>query len=280
MDYKKKIGILLAYLFLMGFVIYTILPLAWMGSLSLKPVEEFFLTQKTFIPQNPTLGHYITLLTDSMFPRWMLNTVIVAGGGAGLSVVAASMAGYAFAFYEFKGKHILFLLAMSAIMVPIYILAVPWFLMFSELGLLNSYICLILPWGSWVFALFFMRVYIKSAVNPEVLEAARIDGASELSIFFRIVLPIVVPALVALSIVVFTQAFNSVFWPMVAMREPEMYTLPVGMATWKVSAGSAAQAAKWGLAVTGPLVSITPMLALFILFKDKFTKGLHLRPKG
>jgi len=286
-DLHKNIGLLLCYLFLIGFVIYTLTPVIWLGSLSIKPISEFFQTSKSFIPLNPTLEHYYNLFFKSDFLRWMLNSLIVAGGSAALTIVVASMAGYAFAFYKFRGKETLFMIALSSVMVPAYVLIIPWFLMFRTLGLINTYLALILPWGASMFSLFFMRVYIRSSVHPEILEAARVDGASERSVFFRIVMPIIVPGIATLAIVVFTMAFNDYFWPMIAMRSPDMYTLPVGMAQWPISAGggsmgpTGAAAIRWGLAVTGPLVSIIPMLILFILFRDKFTKGLTLgAPKG
>lgn len=279
-DLQRKIGLPLCYLFLIGFAIYTLVPVLWLGSLSVKPVGEYFQMEKSFIPQNPTLEHYNALFFESPFPKWMLNSLVVSGSAAAFTILIASMAGYAFAFYKFRGKETLFLIALSSIMVPSYILVIPWFLTFSHFGLINNYLALIIPWGAWVFALFFMRVYIRGAIHPEILEAARVDGASERSIFFKIVMPIIIPGIATLAIVVFTMAFNDFFWPLVAMRNPDMYTLPVGMAQWQLSAGGP-QEIQWGLAVAGPLVSVLPMLMLFILFREKFTKGLTLgAPKG
>lgn len=205
----------------------------------------------------------------------MLNSLIVSGSATVLVVIVSSMGGFAFAFYRFRGKETLFFLALSSVTIPGFTLVIPLFLTFSALHVIDTYLAVILPWGAWVFALFFMRVYIRSNIHPEIIDAARIDGASELTLFFRIVMPMIIPAVAVLAVMAFTQAFNDFFWPLIALRTPNMYTLPVGMSEWTLSnVVGQSQNVQWGLSVTGPLVSMIPMLVLFILMRKQFTKGL------
>ena len=281
-DLQGKIGIPLCYLFLILFVLFTVVPIIWLGLLTVKPLEEFH-SLKIF-PEALTSEHYGKLLFGTLFPRWMFNSIIVSSGYATVSVLVAAMAGYAFAFYKFRGKETLFLLILSAMVIPPFTLVIPWYVMFRQflnfpplIGI-NTYLAVILPGTASAFGLFFMRVYIKSAVHPEILEAARVDGASEHSIFFKMVVPIIFPGIATMFILAFTIAFNNFFWPLIALSG-DMATLPVGMAAWAQLVVGAAP--RWGILVAGSLISMIPMLIVFIFFQKKYITGLTFGiPKG
>jgi multiple sugar transport system permease protein len=280
-DLWGKIRRSLAYLILIIFVIYALLPIIWGVSLSFKPPEEFFTSEIIWISKTPTLDHYYALFFGTLFPRWMSNSLFVSSCYALLVVLISSMAGYAFAFHTFRGKNTLFFMALLSLMVPSYLFVIPWYLMLHQVNLLNTYVALILPGAATGFSLFFMRVYIRGAVHPDFLEAARVDGASELSVFFKIVFPIIAPGTATLFIMAFTLSFNSFLWPMMAMQSPEMFTIPVGMASWVFVPTGVSANTYWANLYTGSVVSIVPVLIIFIVAQKRFVGGLVLgAPKG
>lgn len=273
-DIQLIAGLVFAYLFIVGVIIYTVTPIYRIFTLSIKPVGAWFSTQVELIPKEITFVNYRTLLS-TRFPRWILNSVIVSSSSTALTILVTSMAGFAFAFYDFKAKEKIFLLVLSSMFVPAVLSAIPNFIIFSGLKLINTYFALIFPGVAGAFGLFFMRGYIRGAVPMEILDSARVDGASEIAIFFRIVLPIIKPGIAALAITSFTGSYNDFFWPLIALSKSDMYTVQLGLAIAQ-GAVAAGGGPNWDILVAGTIVSVLPILALFVLAQKYFVEGLTM----
>ena len=223
-----------AVLTLLG--ITMIIPLLWMLSTSLKPASEIIFPN--FFPNNPTFSNYAYVIQDTQLPRWYLNSIIVAVISTISVAFFDSLAGYVFAKYEFPGKRIIFLVFLSSLMVPTEMLIIPWFVM-SANPITES---LPLIGGSWIdtywgiafpgiitaTGIFLMRQFMQS-VPDELLDAGRIDGVSEFGLFWRIAVPLSLPAIGALCIFNFLGNWNAFIWPLIITSKREMMTLPVGI---------------------------------------------------
>ena len=247
-----------------------LLPFIWMVSTSFKPSSEIYVFPPRWIPKNPTLKNYVDLFSSINFGRPFLNTVIVAFSITFLSVLLSSMAGYAFAKFRFKGRDKLFFLILATLMVPGQMTMIPVFLLLRYLGLLNTYTGLILPGAVSVFNIFFMRQFIITIPN-DLIEAARIDGARESYIFFKIILPLSKPALTTISIFTFTGSWNSFLWPLIIAQDERMYTLPVAVS---VLAGQYGE--NIAIQMAGSCIVITPILVFFLFAQRYFIKGIAL----
>ena len=247
-----------------------LLPFMWMVSTSFKPSSEIYVFPPRWIPKNPTLKNYVDLFSSINFGRPFLNTVIVASSITFLSVLLSSMAGYAFAKFRFKGRDKLFFLILATLMVPGQMTMIPVFLLLRYLGLLNTYTGLILPGAVSVFNIFFMRQFIITIPN-DLIEAARIDGARESYIFFKIILPLSKPALTTISIFTFTGSWNSFLWPLIIAQDERMYTLPVAVS---VLAGQYGE--NIAIQMAGSCIVITPILIFFLFAQRYFIKGIAL----
>ncbi len=247
-----------------------LLPFIWMVSTSFKPSSEIYVFPPRWIPKNPTLKNYVDLFSSINFGRPFLNTVIVASSITFLSVLLSSMAGYAFAKFRFKGRDKLFFLILTTLMVPGQMTMIPVFLLLRYLGLLNTYTGLILPSAVSVFNIFFMRQFIITIPN-DLIEAARIDGARESYIFFKIILPLSKPALTTISIFTFTGSWNSFLWPLIVAQDERMYTLPVAVS---VLAGQYGE--NIAIQMAGSCIVITPILIFFLFAQRYFIKGIAL----
>ena len=247
-----------------------LLPFMWMVSTSFKPSSEIYVFPPRWIPKNPTLKNYVDLFSSINFGRPFLNTVIVASSITFLSVLLSSMAGYAFAKFRFKGRDKLFFLILATLMVPGQMTMIPVFLLLRYLGLLNTYTGLILPGAVSVFNIFFMRQFIMTIPN-DLIEAARIDGARESYIFFKIILPLSKPALTTISIFTFTGSWNSFLWPLIIAQDERMYTLPVAVS---VLAGQYGE--NIAIQMAGSCIVITPILVFFLFAQRYFIKGIAL----
>ena len=247
-----------------------LLPFIWMVSTSFKTNDEIYVFPPRWIPKHPTLKNYIDLFSSINFGRPFLNTVIVASSITFLSVLLSSMAGYAFAKFKFRGRDKLFFMILATLMVPGQMTMIPVFLLLRYLGLLNTYTGLILPGAVSVFNIFFMRQFIMTIPN-DLIEAARIDGARESYIFFKIILPLSKPALTTISIFTFTGSWNSFLWPLIIAQDERMYTLPVAVS---VLAGQYGE--NIAIQMAGSCVVITPILIFFLFAQRYFIKGIAL----
>jgi len=260
---------IIGLIFVFATAVLFLFPLYWMITGSLKgPISTLKVPPELF-PTAPTLLNYQQLF--SRFPawRWMFNSCLVAGGTTLLTLLFASMSGYAFGKKQFLGKRVLFVILLSTMMMPQQVILIPLFLQMKRLGLMNSYPGMILPLVAWPFGMFLIRQFMPSIPN-ELIDAARIDGATEIGIYSRIILPLSKPALGALGIFTFMQAWNDYLWQLIIINDSRMLTLPVAIST----VTRAENFANLGLMMTGATFAFVPMFVIFMIFQDYFVKGL------
>ncbi len=248
------------------------MPLIWMISSSFKPLDEIYAYPPTLIPEEFTTKNYTRLVTDWPFFSWYGNSLIIAVIGTLTVLFFTSLAGYAFAKYRFRGSKILFVLLLASTMIPFQLILVPLFILMSKLGWANSYLALIIPFMAPALGIFLMRQFMMS-IPSELIEAARIDGASEFGIYWRVMLPLARPALAAQAVLTFLGSWNSFLWPLSILHTKEFMTLPVGMSTMigSVTAGSEPPVGATMAAAT--LVSI-PVILVFIAVQKQYVAGL------
>jgi multiple sugar transport system permease protein len=231
--------------------------------LSFKPNDVLMRSTGGLVFPPFTLKNYTDILNSSAVFGWMLNSAIVALGQMALTLILASLAGYGFARTNFPGKKPLFVLTLVALAVPEQAIIVPLHTMFASLDLHNTYIALIAPRLAFPFGVLLMTQYFR-AISPEIEEAALLDNASRLKIFFRIVLPLSIPAQATLGIYTFLHAWNDYFWPLVSATRPEMYTLTVGLASMQTNF---AQTEGLGFLMAQAVFAGLPVLVLYLFFQ-------------
>jgi multiple sugar transport system permease protein len=249
-----------------------VVPLLWMLSTSLKPVEEIVLPN--FLPTNATFGNYDFVLTETELPRWYLNSLIVAVMSTISVAFFDSLAGYVFAKYQFPGKRIVFVVFLSSLMVPTEMLIIPWFIMSADpiigSSWIDTYWGIAFPGMITATGIFLMRQFMQG-VPDELLDAGRIDGVSEFGLFWRIAVPLSLPAIGALCIFNFLGNWNAFIWPLIITSKREMMTLPVGIQFFSTESGS-----NWHLIMTGASLSLIPLLLVVIIFQRYIIEGVAL----
>ncbi len=257
------------YLLLTLGILLMIGPFLWMLLGSLKPEAEFLVSPPTFLPKDPTADNYVRLFDKLDFPRFFFNSSLIALVVTIGNVLFCPMLGYALAKLQWRGKGVIMGLVLATLMVPAGITLIPNFVLMSNLGLVNTYPGLILPFLVGPFGVFLTRQFMYG-IPDELLEAARIDGANEWRIFWQVVLPITVPVLATLGILTFLGSWNSFIYPLVMAQEPNMYTLPVALATF----ATGQHQADYGMLMAGSVVLVLPVLIIFILFQRWITEGI------
>jgi multiple sugar transport system permease protein len=257
------------YLLLILGLVLLVGPFAWMVLGSFKPQAEFLRLPPTWLPEAPTLGNYERLLERLDFPRFFLNSTIVAAAVTAGNLVFAPMLGWALAKLEFRGKRVLLLLVLATLMLPASATLIPLFILMSSLGLVNTYPGLILPFLAGPLGVFLTRQFF-SGLPTELIEAARIDGASERTIFWRIAMPLATPVLATLGILTFLASWNGFLYPLVMAQEPDMYTLPVALATFATGQFQADH----GMLMAGSVILVLPVLVVFVLMQRWITEGV------
>ncbi|PNR97002.1 carbohydrate ABC transporter permease [Petrotoga sp. 9PWA.NaAc.5.4] len=268
---KRKISPIeqiIVHAVLIIWLLISVIPFIWMVSTSFKGPGEIFIFPPRWIPKSPTFQNYIDLFQKVNFGRPFLNSVIVSLSTTFLSVLIATMAGYGFAKFHFKNKNILFLVILGTIMVPGQITMIPIFLLLTQLNLLNTYWGLILPAIANAFNIFFMRQFI-SGIPDELIEAAKMDGAHEGWIFFRVILPLAKPAMAAITIFTFTGSWNNFLWPLIIATDESMYTLPVAIS---ILGGQYTE--NIAMQMAGSVIVILPLIIVFLFTQRYFIKGI------
>jgi multiple sugar transport system permease protein len=248
-----------------------IAPFLWMALSAFKSEKDLGATPTVWIPDDWTLIHFEKLVRLLDVGAHFFNSTLVAVLVTACNLVFCSMLGYALAKLNFAGKRPVFALVMCALMVPGNLMLMPMFVMVSKMGLIDSYAALILPFAAGAFGVFLMRQFM-TAIPDELLEAARIDGAGEWFIFWRIAMPLVKPALATLAIFTFLQSWNNFLWPLVATNDPGKYTLPVALATFAIDPTKTNGSN--GVLMAGAFLVVLPVLLVFILLQRYFTQGI------
>jgi ABC-type glycerol-3-phosphate transport system permease component len=256
------------YALLAGAGLFMVFPFAWMAVSSLKPFSEIF-AGDTFLPAAPTLDNYRNLFGRYDVARAIWNSTFIAVVFTVLSTVLCSLGGYAFAKFTFPGRRWLFGFILATLAIPFAVLLVPLFLvMRNVLHWIDTPWPLIVPWAANAFGIFFMRQYLTD-LPDEMLDQARVDGASELTIFVRIVLPTSLPGLASLATIFFIARWNDFLWPLAVLTSPENQTLPLLLNSLRGAPGRTA----FDLLMAGSVVSLLPVLVLFLVFQRWVVAG-------
>ncbi len=260
---------ILLYLGLLSYAVITFLPFAWALSASLKSLQEIIIGGMNFIPHHFTLDNYKNIfLKEPLFGRWLLNSIFVAICTTGFNILFNSMAGYALARIRFPGNKIWFFLILAVLMIPGQITLIPSFLILKNLGWLNSYQGLIIPNAVNATFIFMMRQFFMN-FPKELEEAAALDGLSRWEMFLTIVLPLAKPALAAQAIFIFMGAWNNFLMPLIVLSDKEMFTLPLGLNTFKGQYIS-----YWNYIMAASMVLTLPALAIYAFFNRYFIQGV------
>ncbi|MGM0839972.1 MAG: carbohydrate ABC transporter permease [Bacillota bacterium] len=266
---KKTFSKRLLYIVLIGYAITTLIPFLWALSSSFKTLEEIISGTMNFIPKNFTLDNYKQIFIEQeLFPRWLFNSLFIAVIGTALNIIFNSMSGYALARLSFPGKKALFIMILAVLMIPAQVTMIPNYLILKEIGWLNSYQGMIVPAMINATFIFMMRQFFVN-FPKELEEAAQIDGLSRFGIFFKVVLPLAKPALAAQAIFVFMGFWNNFMTPLIVMTDTEMYTLPLGLNTFKGQYVS-----YWNYIMAASMVFTLPVLLLYAFFNRYFIKGI------
>jgi multiple sugar transport system permease protein len=286
----------IAYVVLVPGAILFVAPFAWLISASFQPIGDIFSWPPQWIPENPTIDGYQTFLfgkegtgglEDEASPgalRWFLNSAFVATSVTVLQLFFNSLAAYVFAKRKFPGRDAIFLVFLATMMVPPQVTIIPNYLVLQHVpffggndmfgegghGMLDSYWGLILPGCVSAFGIFLLRQYMKS-IPDDLLDAARMDGASEFRIFRQVVLPLCRPALAATGIFTFMAAWEDFFWPLIIISDPDLYTAPLGLALFVVK-----NRTSWEVLMAGSVIATLPMIVVFIIFQRQFIQGIAL----
>ena len=265
MNFKNsRIQTLVIYGILGAIAIVMLFPLLWLISTALKsPTENIWQSPPQLLPNQPTLENFSKVWQSLPFGTYLYNSIFVSVLTVGLNLLFCSLAAYPLARLSFLGKNGIFIAIVSTIMIPFQIVMIPLYILTVQLGLRNSYLGIIFPSLASAFGIFLLRQALMS-VPKEIEEAARLDGSSELGLWWHIMLPAIRPALITLAIFVFIGAWSDFLWPLIVIQDESLYTLPLGVAKL---AGTFSL--DWRLVAAGSVISITPVLVLF-LFLQKY----------
>ena len=260
---------ILLYLVLALYAVFTLIPFLWAFSASFKPLSEIVGGEPNFFPRHFTLDNYKQIfLQEPLFFRWLLNSVIVATSITVANLLFNSMAGYALARLNFTGRRFWFLLILAVLAVPVQITLIPTFLILKAFGWLNSYEGMIVPGMVNATFIFMMRQFFVNFPR-ELEEAAALDGLTTFGIFRHIVLPLAKPALAAQAIFVFMNSWNNFLLPVVILFDPEMFTLPLGLNTFKGQYIS-----YWNYIMAASMVFTLPVLIIYSFFNRYFIQSV------
>ncbi|MDZ8065802.1 MAG: carbohydrate ABC transporter permease [Nostoc sp. DedQUE08] len=259
---KSRSQNLLMYALLGAIALLMLFPLLWLISTSLKsPTENIFQSPPQLLPSQPTLNNFSSVWNSLPFGQYLYNSTLVSVLTVGLNLLFCALAAYPLARLSFVGRDWIFVAIVSTIMIPFQIVMIPLYILTVQMGLRNTYLGMIFPSLASAFGIFLLRQAFMS-VPKEIEEAARMDGSSELGLWWHIMLPAVRPALVTLAIFVFIGAWSDFLWPLIVIQDENLYTLPLGVAKL---AGTFSL--DWRLVAAGSVIAIAPVLLLFLFLQ-------------
>lgn len=261
---------ILGYAVLILCAISMLLPFFWMVSASFMTNEEVFSYPIKFLPSKIDFFNYVNVFQSMPLARYFLNSLFVSIITTIGQVVISSMAGYAFARFEFRGKEILFIIILMSMMIPPQVNIIPLFYVMRELGWIDTYQALILPGFFGGFGIFLMRQWFAK-LPKSVEEAAKIDGSNNFEIFFKVAMPLALPAVITLAVFTFVTSWNSFMWPLIVTNSDSMRTLPVALAAFK---GSYREIVVWGELMACSVISVIPVVGVFLLGRKYFINDL------
>lgn len=269
---RSNSGRILLYVLITAGCLLTLLPFVWMFLGSFKTSMEIISIPPTLWPKTPTLANFRTILTDPSIPllRFYGNSIFVSVMIVTLVLFTSSLAGFIFAKYEFFGKNVLFAFILATLMIPFQVLMIPAYLILVRLGLIDSLWGLVVPGATSAFGIFLMRQFISGLPN-ELLDAARIDGASEWGIYWNVILPQIGPALATLGILQFMGTWNAYLWPLVVITTHEKRTLPIVLTWYNSQHGS-----RYDLTMAASVLVVVPILIVYTIFQRWIVQGFTL----
>jgi len=257
------------HLFLLPLAVVMLLPLVWMVVTSLETEAQTFHFPPILWPGTLRFGNYVDVIRQSAFGTWFWNTTVVTVAIVASNLVLCTLAAYAFARIRFLGRGLVYFVLLATLMVPLQVVLIPTFLIVKDLGLIDRLGALIVPHLASVFGIFLLTQFFRT-LPIELEEAARIDGASRLSILLRIVVPLSLPALATLAVIQFMWTWNEFLWPLVTiLSNQDAFTLQLGLATFQ-----GAHQAQWHYVAAANIMSMLPMLVLFLLAQRYFVRGI------
>ena len=265
---RKPVLCALRYLFIILVTAVFLFPFYWMFATAVKPVSEIFAYPPTWIPSQFHFENFLTVMKENDFATYFKNSAIVTFCATVITVVINLLAGYAFAKYRFKGREFFFLVVLSTLMIPVQVTMIPNYIIVSRLHLLNNYLGLIFPPCAEAFGLFLSRQFMSELPN-ELIEAARIDGATEFGIFWKIILPNVKSLISVLVIFTVMWRWNDFQWPLIILSDSKMYTVQIGLAMLNGSLYI-----NWNMVMSASLITILPVLIVFLIFQKQFVQGI------
>ncbi|UAL49462.1 carbohydrate ABC transporter permease [Sutcliffiella horikoshii] len=262
---------MISYSILILWVIITIIPLYWMLISSFRDTTVSVSFKPEWFPSEVTLATYIRFLTETDALRWLFNSIFVSSVLTLSNVIFSSLAGYAFAKLRFPGRNTIFWLLLGTMMIPAQVTLIPVYIMIVNVfGLVDTYLAIMLPMFTVVGNIFLMKQYM-STLPTTLIQAARIDGCSEIGIFRKIILPISKPGVAVLAIFTFVSTWNEFFWPFLVTQSSSMRTIQVGLASFKFQ-----DATDYGAMMAGSMLAALPMFILFFALQRYFLQGITI----
>ncbi len=269
MSFNLNLGRSLSLLLLVLGAAIILLPFVWMLSLAFKPQDEVFTATIQLLPSSLEWRNFVVALTETDVPRYLLNGLIVVFGILFFQILFCVPCAFALAQRSFRGRSVVFAMVLAALLVPFHVTAIPIFLGFAQIGILNSYWALIVPFIPTAFGIFLFRQFL-SQVPAELFDAARVDGLSETAIVWRIAFPMALPAATAFAIFSITAHWNDLFWPLIATTDPNLATPPRGILFFRdEESGNDV-----GALMAATVIITAPLVIAFLFAQRKFTQGL------
>ncbi|GAB1441966.1 carbohydrate ABC transporter permease [Ignavibacteriales bacterium] len=260
--------LLYGFLIITGFL--TLAPFIWMLSASFMLDGHASVFPPRFFPDEFTFTQYETLFSRLDVSRNLINSVLISTMVTVVSLIFNSMAGFAFAKYRFRGKDTIFKMLLSSMVIPSQVTMLPLFLMLKEFGFLNTYMAILVPGLANVFGIFLIRQYVM-AIPDSLIESARIDGATDFQIYYKIIVPLAMPVMVTLAIFTFMGTWNDFLWPLIVLNDSSMYTLPVALANLMGEHTKDPE-----LMMAGSVITILPVMMLFLVLQKYYIKGIMM----
>ena len=266
---KRILTDIFLYAVLILISLFMILPFVWMLSTSFKLAQDIFGYPPQFIPDNPVLDNYTYVIFEKGVLRNLFNTAFIATLSTALTLFFTTLGGFGFAKYNFPGRKGLFLFLLATMVIPGAVMMVPSFIIIRNIGWVDTPWALIVPGAASAFGIFFFRQFI-STISDELLDAARIDGASEFRIYWNIILPIIAPAMVSMGLIFFMASWNAYQGPRIYLKSPENFVMTQAIMSMQGSAGFTA----WGEYMALSVISLIPLLILFLVFQRRIVEGI------
>lgn len=265
---KKILTDILLYTILIAISLFMLLPFAWMLSTSFKLAQDIFGYPPQFVPDNPVWDNYTYVIAKGAF-RNLYNTAFIAALYTIASLFFTTLGGYGFAKFKFPGKDSLFAFLLATMVIPGAVMMVPSFIIIRNIGWVDTPWALIIPGAASAFGIFFFRQFI-STISDELIDAARIDGASEFGIYWRIILPIIAPAMTSMGLIFFMGSWNAYQGPRIYLTSPSKFVMTQAIMSMQGSAGFTA----WGEYMALSVISLIPLLILFLVFQRRIVEGI------